>query len=299
MDFFSKFKKSKTFQEELEDFERKNSSGTQTIYEIAKKLQNLIKTKKIKNIQEIEDYLFNNQNYPLLDKIDRFNVENDKLLTVLFFYFWLGASKCIPQDNMECLDNLNHFFKVYSKYRDNFEPFVGVDYANRNKILRDRAISVGYYITLNDKLPGGFIILDNYGMSYYWKPTDKTPLLKFIEQIALPSTQKNTYSSIPPLFEEYFKSKKKPAPNKPLSKYTPPQVGEECINDETENTIKLLIEALQNPNKTEDELNELKKIYKRISVKIHPDKLLGKSDKIKERCVSLFKILTDILTDLR
>jgi hypothetical protein len=296
MDFFSKFKsKSKTFQEELGEVETKLK--TSSIYELSKQLENLIKKKKIKNIQEIENYLFNIQYYPLIDKFDdsRYNVENDKLLTLLIFYSWLGGSKCIPQDNNDCMQNLSHFLKVHNKYKDNFEPFLGMELIDRNILLRNKARYVGHLnqilITLNHRISGGFIVLDIYGTPYYWDLSNNQNkgLVEFIENIKSKFNTKNK--------EEYYS----PSLNPKYSKYIPPKKGEECIDEDMEKIIQLLVEDIESPQiKSEEEKKELNKKYKKLSIKIHPDKVntTTLAEKNKERCIDLFKVLSDLISTL-
>jgi len=293
MDFF-KSKKPKSFQQELIDYE----STTQppgSIYEMALGLKNLIQRKKIKNIEQIEEYIF--EKYPLIDKLKDYNVQQDKILTALVFYFWLGGGKCIPQDNTECLNNLNHFYKIYSKYKYNFEPFLGIDLSlnQRKNILRNKAKSVGQMgeilITLNHAVPGGFIIMDTIGSPYYWEPsTNQKPLLDFIEDIK-PKAESNktkydNTSSSPPL--------------KRKSKYFPPEKGQECINETVEDDAKKLIQALEKAiqDQSEEDKNRLVKEYKKMSIKIHPDKINNTNlpNKNKERCIELFKIFSDLLS---
>ena len=76
------------------------------------------------------------------------------------------------------------------------------------------------------------------------------------------------------------------------SKYTSPLPGEECISSDEEAIIKKLINDIENKINDPD----LNSRYKKIAVKIHPDKINNSnySQKSKERCQDLLKILTDL-----
>lgn len=196
MDFFSKLRKSKpaNFQDELKDFESKDSNVS--LYLKAKELKRLIEKGKIKNAQQVENYLLQEQNYPLSSKINDvdniYGINKDKMLTNLFFYFWLGGNKCITQDNNECLSNINNFNKVYSKFKNYFYPLLGISEQNRDRMLRLKAQSVGQMneivITLDDKVPGGFIVVDKSGRINQWEPTRFS---KFQEKILFGQNKPN------------------------------------------------------------------------------------------------------------
>jgi len=199
MDFFSKLRKSKptkplSFKDELQDFESKDTNVS--LYLKAKELKRLIEKGKIQNAQQVENYLLQEQNFPLSSKINDvdniYGINKDKMLTNLFFYFWLGGNKCITQDNNECLRNINNFNKVYSKFKNYFYPLLAISEQNRDRILRLKAQSVGQMneivITLDDKVPGGFIVVDKSGRINHWDPTQFS---KFQEKILFGQNKPN------------------------------------------------------------------------------------------------------------
>jgi len=243
MDFLFKSKKtskpSVSYQDELKAFESKKDSN-KSIFLKAKELKKLIEKGKIKNVQQVEDYLLKEQNYPLNSKIDSDNyqyygINQDKLLTNLVFYFWLGGSKCITQDNNECLNHLNLFNKVYSKYKNIFYPFLGISDANRERVLKLKGQSVGQMneivITLDDKVPGGFVVVDKSGRIHKWQPSAFT---QFQEKTLFggnkvgkkPTYEEEDYTMVDDLFnfiETGFSSERLPLKTAPQPKVSIPK----------------------------------------------------------------------------
>jgi hypothetical protein len=66
-----------------------------------------------------------------------------------------------------------------------------------------------------------------------------------------------------------------------------------CIDNETEKFIESITNQLNNPYISNEEEQALIKAIKKLTIKIHPDKTIGKP--YQKRCEELFKILSNFI----
>jgi hypothetical protein len=95
-------KKTEPLKDELILFERVHPDD---LFERSKKFVELFRKNKVfrdkNNIGKFQTYLYETQRFPLMSRIRQYNVLNDELLTLVFFYFWLGGVECFEPEILD------------------------------------------------------------------------------------------------------------------------------------------------------------------------------------------------------
>jgi hypothetical protein len=190
MDFFKSLRKSKTKKDDLEEeiirFEENNSDKNALQKAIiANDLyrKGLLFDPKTKNNEKFDEYLNVTLKYPLLDKGAKYLIYNNSLITILFYFFWLGGSNCFRTLDKRCSILKNMFSSLYAESKDQknkivFDPLLYFDQVRtkRNKNLETEGIKLaneGYIlVTLDNEIPGIFLIVNPRGNIIKWNMDD-------------------------------------------------------------------------------------------------------------------------------
>jgi hypothetical protein len=266
-----------------------------------KKFKSVDRSKKSWIVEEVKDiynakifsgYEYDNDFYSnpqkeqyineIFQKNNDFGKPERKEDNKIFLYYWLGID-CEKNQDKVCNDNMDKFLKIKEKFGNYFIPFFQNKSFNRNDDIL-KSIQSGkndIIITLSASQPGRFIV--------GYKDAGK-PKLEILN-----ADLENKIMNI----------------NTKFTKYTYPSPGEECISSGEEEIIKDLINDIENKiddpklNSRDKKLaallddRDLNERYKKIAVKIHPDKINNTniSEKSKERCNELIKILNQLKTN--
>jgi hypothetical protein len=171
------------FEDEIIEFEKNNTKYILDKAILAKNLYlNKFLFKSIENYEELDNYLNGMLKYPLINKKE-YLILDDPLLTNLFFFFWLGGSTCFKQLDKTCPFVKNTFDVLYTQAKDTknkivFNPFFLIQQPSEKRIINlkteGRLLGKDGYIliTLDNEVPGTFLIVNSKGAIKKWNLND-------------------------------------------------------------------------------------------------------------------------------